>query len=129
MCNWTLISRILRKLFQISILPLLYNLAIFGLWFCSFWLCAIPYKFFLNKICSIWYLKVCANTLSLPEHFLTPWVFIWNHSNPCTPLLKRSWKIKTVGIFYTINRYFYGIPFQMKFCWKYLVILQQIGFE
>ena len=38
-------------------------------------------KFFLNKICSIWYLKVCANTLSLPEHFLTPWVFIWNHSN------------------------------------------------
>ena len=38
-------------------------------------------KIFLNEICSKWHFIVCANTLLLLEHFLKPWVFIWNHSS------------------------------------------------
>ena len=38
-------------------------------------------KFFFYKIGVKWCFVVCANSLLLPEHYLTPWVFIWSHAN------------------------------------------------
>ena len=38
-------------------------------------------KIFFYKICVKWCFVVCANTLLLLEHYLTPWVFIWKHPN------------------------------------------------
>ena len=71
--------RILRKYCQNSILPLLYNFAIFGLWFCSFWLCAAPYqKYFWTKFAqNYFYSIVCAYcAFFLPHNSLKIFAFV-----------------------------------------------------